>query len=438
MKGHLVMSSKELSRKSVFEWVRSGHGTLVEAAVRLNLSYRQTKRSYRRWVEMGDKGLVHGSRGRQSNRGIAAGTKRAILKRCKERYVPLELGPTLMAEKLLEDGYCVDHETLRRWLIEEGVWTKRRKRAQYRLRRERRARFGELLQMDGSHHRWFGAEGPECCLMNIVDDATGRTMARMDEEETTESAMRLLQKWIETYGIPCAVYTDRKTVFITDREPTLEEQLAGEEPRTAFGEACAKLGIPIIPANSPQAKGRVERNHAVYQDRFAKELRLKRVTTIEGANKLLGNGFTEQLNAKFAVQPADPTDAHRRVPREIRLEDVFAFEDRRVLTNDWTIRHENRHYQILQDNRPLPKPKDRLLVRRRLDNTLVIEYKGKPLAYRELTQTELRSAGAKTDSPVRQAPTSPSEQAAARSSKTDSPWRHGCILMRADTPSKKP
>jgi hypothetical protein len=150
------------------------------------------------------------------------------------------------------------------------------------------------------------------------------------------------------------------------------------------------------PANSPQAKGRVERNHGVYQDRLGKEMRVQHITTIEGANKLLGKGFSEHLNAKFAVPPADPTDAHRRAPQDVRLEDVFAIEDRRVLTNDWTIRHENHSYQVLEENRPLPKPNDNLLVRRRLDHSLAIEYKGKPLAYREIPRRKLRTASAKS------------------------------------------
>jgi transposase len=431
MKGHLLMSRNELKRKSLFEWVKAGHGTLVQAAEQLNLSYRQVKRAYGRWRKEGDKGLVHRSRGRGSNRRYPEKSKRAILKRCTGRYIPLGFGPTLMAEKLAEDGYQVDHETLRRWLLETGQWSKRRKRAKHRLRRERRPRFGELLQMDGSHHQWFGSERPEACLMNIVDDATSVTMSLLDEEETTEAAMRLLWKWIKVHGIPRALYTDRKTVFITDREPTLEEQLAGEEPLTVFGKACAKLGIRIIPANSPQAKGRVERNHGVYQDRLVKELRLKRITTIEAANKLLDNGFIEHLNTRFAVLPVDPINAHRTLTKDIKLEDIFAFEDRRVLTNDWTVRHENRYYQILEENRPLPKPKDKLLIRRRLDNTLLIEYKDKHLTYRELTPREIKRKTMKETKPSVAEPIP-----LARPAKTNSPWRHGSILMRADKKTK--
>lgn len=435
MKGHMLMSSRELLRKSVFEWVKGGHGTLVQAAEQLGLSYRQVKRSYGRWRKQGDKGLVHRSRGRRSNRVLDARRKKAILRRCKARYVAHELGPTLMAEKLLEDGYRVDHDTLRRWLMEEGLWSKKRKRSEHRQRRERRARFGELLQLDGSHHRWFGDEHPQCCLMNIIDDATGHGMGLMAGEETTEAAMRLLWKWVETHGIPCALYTDRKSVFVSGREPTIEEQLAGEQPRTVFGHACAKLGIRIIRANSPQAKGRVERNHGVYQDRFVKELRLQRIATIDGANRLLENGFVTHLNAKFAVVPADATDAHRTVPQATALDDIFAFEDRRVLANDWTLRHDNHQYQILEDNHPLPKPKDKIVVRRRLDGVLVLEYKGKPLHYRELTQAQRRARTVKTKAGA--APPIPAKPKKPHT-KTNSPWRQGCSHMRADTKTQTP
>jgi len=197
-------------------------------------------------------------------------------------------------------GRVLDHETLRRWLLGAGLWQKRRKRSKHRARRERKAHFGELVQLDGSHHRWFGPERAESCVMDMVDDATGLTMALMAEQETTEAAMRLLWQWVERYGVPQALYVDRKTVFITDREPTLEEQLAGQAPMTAFGNACAKLGIVLIPANSPQAKGRVERRHGVLQDRLVKELALRGITRIPTANRLLANGFIDGLNAKFA------------------------------------------------------------------------------------------------------------------------------------------
>jgi hypothetical protein len=207
----------------------------------------------------------------------------------------------------------------------------------------------------------------------------------MDHQETTNAAMNLLRRWIEKYGIPMALYTDKKNVYITGREPTLEEELAGQKPMTAFAKACAKLGIEIIPAHSPQAKGRVERSNATYQDRLVKELALARITTCQTADKLLRNGFCENLNAKFAVESLEAQDYHRPLPKGLNLKDVFCFEVYRVVQNDWTLRHENRYYQILKDNTPLPRPKDKILVRTHLDGTVALLYRDKALAYSTVT-----------------------------------------------------
>jgi len=376
-----MMSGKELRRKSVLEMCLLGQIRLVEASELLGLSYRQTLRVCRRFLLEGDAGLVHRSRGQASNRGYKAAFRAEVVKRYEESYGAYEMGPTLAAEKLAEAGRVLDHETLRRWLLEAGKWKKRRRRGRHRSRRARRAHFGELVQLDGSHHAWFGPEHPRACLLNLVDDATGTTLALLTEEETSEAAMQGVRQWIERYGIPRALYTDRKNVYVTDREPTLEEQLAGEEPRTAFGKACDKLGILIITAHSPQAKGRCERSHGVYQDRFVKELALHRITTVAGGNTLLLNGFTDALNAKFAVAPLDPQDFHRPVPKGLDLDTVFCFETYRVVQNDWTLRHENRCYQILKDNRPLPRPRTQVLVRTHLDGRIQLLYQEKPLAF---------------------------------------------------------
>lgn len=434
MSGHLRMSKKERIRESVFEEVLSGRCLLKVAAARLGLSERQCRRSYKRFRAEGAAGLVHRSRDRPSNRGHPASFKARVVKRYEERYEPRKFGPTLASEKLAEEGLEVHPETLRRWLLADGHAPWRRRRRKHRERRERREHFGELVQMDGSHHQWFGSQRPKACLMNMVDDACGTTMSAMSEEETTEAAMRSLWHWIERYGIPQALYTDRKTVFITDREPTLEEQLAGEEPKTAFGKACAKLGIEIIPANSPQAKGRVERNHGVYQDRLVKEMALRGITTIAGANKLLHNGFTAELNAKFEREPAKPEDYHRPVPKGLDLADVFSFEEPRTVQNDWTVRYKNRHYQILGENKPLPKPKEKVLVRLRLDGTLQLIYRDKPLAYRTISVKELRARAAPKTPPAK-----PKTKTNKPTTSTPhrSPWRQNCIHMFAETKKKK-
>jgi hypothetical protein len=350
--------------------------------MRLELSYRHCRRVYKRFCEQGDAGLVHRRRGQRSNRAKPQAFKEAVLLHYQERYEGF--GPVLAREKLAEEGYEMGRETLRRWLIEEKLWKPRRKRARHRTRRERKAHFGELVQMDGSHHQWFGDKEPMSCLMDMVDDATGKTVALMGEQESTDLAMRTLWQWCRRYGIPKALYTDRKNVFVTDREPTIEEQLAGEEALTEFGKACRKLGIEIIPANSPQAKGRVERKHGVYQDRFVKELRLRVSTTIKEANKLLQNGFVDMLNRKFARPPLRETDFHRPVPTKRELRDIFCVEKTRVVANDWTVRCENRFYQILKRNNPLPRPRHKVTVRRLLDGRMQLLYRDKKLAFKEI------------------------------------------------------
>ncbi len=429
MEGHLLMSEKERRRKGVFELVRAGHLTQMEASKRLGLSYRQTQRMYRRFLEKGDAGLVHRSRGRPSNRRKDSGCRVKVRSRSRVRSMVFDAGPTWLSEKLRAEGLEIGPETLRRWLMEEGEWKGRRRGNSHRERRERREHFGELVQLDGSHHRWFGAEREQSCVIQLIDDASNERMVLFAEEETTEAAMRILMRWIERYGVPMALYTDRKTVYITDREPTLEEELAGEEPKTAFGKACDKLGIRIIAANSAQAKGRVERAHGVLQDRLVKELKLRGIKRLPAADRFVEAGFIDELNARFGVTPADSQDFHRPLPKGLKLEEVFCFEQTRMVQNDWTVRYENQHYQILKSNRPLPRPRDKVVMRRRLDGSLSMLHQGKPLEFRRLGKVALRRLAvnervekAKDRPVVRTKPAEPGQ----------SPWRQNCILMKAD------
>ncbi len=359
--------------------------------------------------------MVHRSRGRTSNRARPPEFREAVLARYRERYEGF--GPVLATEKLAEDGYEVGRETLRGWLLEEGLWHPRRKGVKHRQRRERRAHFGELVQMDGSHHEWFGKQKGFLCLMDMVDDATGESLALMAEKETTELAMRALWLWCERYGIPKAIYADRKNVFVTKREPTQDEQLAGKRPLTRFGKACEKLGIRIITARSPQAKGRVERKHAVYQDRFVKELRLQNIDTIERANELLRNGFDQGLNHKFARQPQSETDFHRPVPQELKLGEIFCFEKTATVTNDWTLRCQKRFYQILKRNEPMPRPCQKVTVRRLLDGTIQLLYRDKKLRFKEIAAPD---APLRYSKPAAPRPTAPKKK---HKPAPDHPWR---------------
>src|SRR5215203_2172456 len=283
------MSTRELTRAGVLARVKAATLTLQAAATLMDVSYRQAKRLAARYRLQGATGLRHGNAGRMSNRATSARTRRRVLRLIQEKYggaIHERFGPTLAAEHLAsEDHLTVDHETLRRWMLAAGLWSRARKRRPHRRRRERRAHFGELVQLDGSFHPWFEDRGPHGCLLTLVDDATGRSLGRFGAQETIWAAVAILRAWIARYGIPRALYTDWKNVYV--RVPNAAERVTGAEPFTQFGRMCAALGIQIIPASSPQAKGRVERNHGTQQDRLVKKLRRGGVADVGMANTYL-------------------------------------------------------------------------------------------------------------------------------------------------------
>jgi transposase len=239
------MSAKERERLKIFERVKRGELQQKEAAALCQLEYRYLRRLYKRYVAQGDRGLVHQGRGRPSNRAYAAEFKAAVLARYQERYP--DFGPTLAAEKLALDGQVVDHETLRGWLLKAGLWQKRRKRGKHRSWRERRAHFGELVQLDGSHHKWFEERAPKACLMNMVDDAQSTTLSWLAEEETIFAAMQLLWHWIERYGIPQSLYTDKKNVYVIDEKTREKAADSGEESSPNLGVPAGNWGLRSSP-----------------------------------------------------------------------------------------------------------------------------------------------------------------------------------------------
>jgi len=363
----LLMSKKERDRKVIFEYVCEGRLTLKEASERVHLSYRQTRRQYQRYRLKGDRGLIHKSRGRCSNHGKGATFKQEVLNLYRTHYEGF--GPTFASEKLEAQGYRLHAETLRLWLKAEGLWEGQRQRKAYRQHRTRKEKFGELLQLDGSIHCWFGRQREYYCLMNLVDDATGKTMALLAEGETTEAIMKVLKKWVERYGIPKAIYVDLKTVYVSPKTLSDEAGKPGEG-FTQFSLMCEKLGIKIIKAYSPQAKGRVERKHAVFQDRFVKELKLQNIHTIEKANKLLENSFLEHLNQKFQKAPHSQEDAHRDPAPYGDLDQIFCWQYTRQVNHDWTISFQANYYQILKTTVLAVKPKDKIMVRLHLNGKL--------------------------------------------------------------------
>jgi hypothetical protein len=247
------MSRRELGRVEVMARVRSKELRVVDAAALLRLSYRQAKRLWKRYGEEGAMGLKHRSGGRRSNRAYEEKFQRRALRLVREKYsgtVEDRFGPTLAAEHLRwEDGLQVDAETLRRWMLGAGLWSRERRRRKHRRRRERKEHFGELVQMDRSFHAWLEGRGPEGCLIDLVDDATNTTLARLGEQETIWAVVDALRAWMGRYGVPLALYVDWKNLY--KRPATAKERLRGEEPITQFGRMCAKLGIELIAANSP-------------------------------------------------------------------------------------------------------------------------------------------------------------------------------------------
>jgi transposase len=342
------MSVRELARVEVLGRVKAGSLALVPASVLMGVSYRQAKRLWRAFKRGGAKALRHRQVGRASNRGTSASTRRRVLALIREKYsgdVRTRFGPTLVAEHLAsEDGLTIDHETLRRWMLAAGLWSRQRTRRPYRQRRERKAHFGELVQLDGSFHAWYEARGPRRCLITMVDDATSRSAGQFSDQETIWAAAAVLRRWVEQHGVPLALYTDWKNVYV--RAATAAEQAAGQVPRTQFGRMCAALQIQIIPASSPQAKGRVERNHGTHQDRLVKKLRRLAIAADGPANAFLETTYWPQHNARFLQAPASSEDFHRRCPPARTLDRVFRLEETRVVANDWVVRYHNRLLQL--------------------------------------------------------------------------------------------
>ena len=334
------MSREEVDRLGVIEAVSARHLKQGEAARRLGLSVRQVKRLVRRYRDQGPAGLVSRHRGRRPNNTIADTVRREVLGITRTHYA--DFGPTLACEKLAENhGHILSAETLRQWMIAEGLWqSKRRKAARIHQRRPRRPCLGELVQIDGSPHEWFEDRGVRCTLIVFIDDATSRLMAlRFVPAETTRAYMEVLAQYLNQHGRPVALYSDRHSIFRVNR-PEREGEL------TQFTRALKTLGIEPIHANTPQAKGRVERANQTLQDRLVKELRLRGIDTPEVANAYLPM-FIAEYNARFAVAAQSAVDAHREVLHSAEeLERIFSLHHTRRLSKNLTVQYHNREYQI--------------------------------------------------------------------------------------------
>jgi transposase len=381
--GIIMATQEELRRLHVIEKVLEGGLKQIEAAEILCLSSRQIRRVVKRVKQEGQRGIVHRSRGRPSNRRIADQLRDKVIRFYREKYK--DFGPTLACEKLLErDGVRISDETLRRWLLESGDWKRIRKGRRHRQWRERKGHPGEMVQIDGSHHAWFEDRGEPCVLMGYIDDANGNVFGRFYDYEGTMPAMDSFRRYIRRRGLPLKVYLDGHSTYKSTAKPTIRDELEGVEPLSEFERALRELRVEVSHAHSPQAKGRIERLFRTFQDRVIKEMRLRGIRTIEEGNRFLAE-YLPLYNKRFSVRPREKEDLHRPLPGGLDLNAILCIKTERTLRNDFTVAHHHKLYQIEEATKAT-----KVIVQDRMDGSMRITYQGQSLKFREITERPIR------------------------------------------------
>lgn len=369
MEGILTMSQKEVNRLKTISQIETKVLNVEEGSELMGISTRQTYRILKKIKEEGTRGIIHKLRGKKSNRGYPAELKKDVLKIYKTHYS--DYGPTLFSEELVKNHkILVDHETIRKWLRAEAITTSMRKKRPHRKKRERRSCYGALLQFDGSHHDWFEGRGAECCLINCVDDSTGKVYLKFAVSENTQDVLLTLWEYVNKYGIPRSIYTDKYSVY------------KAEGKLTDFGRAMKELNIETIFANSPQAKGRVERVNRTLQDRLVKALRREGISNIAQANEFVQKRFISDYNSKFAVNLEVP-DAHR-ITTGYDLKNIFCYKTSRQVRNDYTINLSGGYIQLLKGSSPLPIPKQNVTICQWLNGETHIYFNGQEINFTQL------------------------------------------------------
>mgnify|MGYP000369981684 CR=1 FL=1 len=385
MNGDIVMNTTAINRVDVLEKVKRKELKQKKAAEVLGLSVRQIRRLVRKYKHEGIKGLVHQAKGKVSNNKVSQRILDEAMRIVKEKY--WDFGPTLAHEKLVEEhGNMISVERIRQEMIVVGLWKNaQRRKAQIHQLRERRACFGELFQLDGSPHDWFEGRGPTCNLNVDIDDATGIFLIEFSPSETTQGYFSLVEKHLVTYGVPVALYADKHSIFqvntptnLDHKKPSRSDQRSG---LTQFGRAMKELGIELIPANTPQAKGRVEHINGTLQDRLVKELRLQNISTIEAANLFLP-AFTKKYCAKFSVPPRSKVDMHRKVSAGLDLSKILCIKETRVLSKNLTCQYQDMIYQIKTKRSAYALRKMVVTIRERYNGSVTIcDNRGKLLEF---------------------------------------------------------
>lgn len=377
------LTPSERERYDIIRACIDGDLTNAEASAKLGLTVRQTQRLKRAVKKRGEGGIVHGSRSRPSNRATDPHVVSAIvafLREDKHR----DFGPTFAKEQLAKQGISLSDESVRAMMTAHGLWKPRERRgpAIHREWRERKGMYGELVQFDGSYHRWF-ENGQEQCLLAAIDDATSYVpRAVFEENEGVHAVFRFWSRYLEAHGVPAAVYLDKFSTYKINHENAVDNT----EMLTQLQRAMRELDVKLINANSPEAKGRIERLFGTLQDRLVKEMRLRDIKNRDDANRYLAEEYLSDHNARFAVDARQEGDAHRPVTPELRarLPAIFSVQSERNVNNDYTIRFKNRWFQLGATQETTVYKRDTVVIEERLDDTIHIRLKDTYLAYTEL------------------------------------------------------
>lgn len=430
----LQMTQRDLDRIKILHQAIERRMTQEKAGELLDLCRVHVNRLCQRIKKKGDRAIIHGLRGQPSNHQLPAGLADKAISKIKEKYA--DFRPGFAAEKLLElDKIKLSAEKVRQLMIAANLWEDRKRKAAHREWRERKDCPGEMIQMDGSDHAWFEGRGNKCILLASIDDASNRIFLRFTEHEDTRNLMQFSRIYLKRFGKPLSFYVDNDSIYITNRQPNLEEELQGRKyALTQFTRAMEiNLDIKVINAGSPQAKGRVERLFKTLQDRLVKELRLANVSTIPAANRFLDRIYLDKHNQKFGVPPKNNTDVHRPgVKTNAELDAIFSFQEERVVCNDYTIHWRNRLFQIKKHQPYFLLPRTKVTVEERLNGKIKIKYKGKYLKMREIDRNKIRK-------PIAATPENPASPKPRRYSAphANHPWRQSFSTWRFIAMEKK-
>ena len=386
MEDKITMSSKEINRIPIIEKVLNKRLSQVEAQKLLDLSYRQTNRIIQKVRKDGISSITHGNRGKPSKKKISNEKEQEIIDIYCTKYDDFK--PTFANEKLEEfHDIHISSESLRKILISNDLWTPRKnKNKDLHVWRERNPHPGEMIQIDGSHHRWLEDRlDQEFCLMGYIDDSNNVVFAKFYEYEGIFPFMDSFIDFAKIYGFPHSIYMDRHSTYKTTRQATIDEELRDDQAETQVQRVMREIGVKLIHARSPQAKGRVERMFSTHQDRLVKEMRLANISTIEDANKFLPV-YLEKHNNKFSVTPKEKASFFKSVPSDFDYKWSFTINDKRIVQKDYTIQWRNRRFLI--QNPSLPLKKQKILIKQALDGSLRFETSKKILSVKEITEKD--------------------------------------------------